>query len=67
MSFNFPTNSLHDTLLKACNKIIEEVKKKEITEEEAQRLAAIGGLLYAAGMEIEKLEILKKKELVIRN
>ena len=67
MSFNFPTNSLHDTILKACDKIMEEVIKKEITEEEAQKLAIIGGLLYAASMEIEKLEILKKKELVIRN
>ena len=67
MSFNFPTNSLNDTILKACDKIMEEVIKKEITEEEAQKLAIIGGLLYAASMEIEKLEILKKKELVIRN
>lgn len=67
MSFNFPTNSLNDTLLKACDKIMEEVVKREITQEEAKLLASIGGLLYAATMEIEKLDKLKKKEMVIRN
>lgn len=67
MSFNFPTNSLNDTILKACDKIMDEVIKKEITQEEAHKLALIGGLLYAASMEIEKLEKLKRREMVIRN
>lgn len=67
MSCRFPFNSVRDTLLVTCDTIVDELKGGNLTAEERELMTAIGGLLFAADIQIEKLEKLKTKQIAAMN